>query len=78
MEIEGFRLENRMEPFDTGIICWCFFSGHGADDAFFYSTMVIGLSFLLMNLPVLQDMVKIISKYFLTRACYYYKIIWYV
>lgn len=42
MEIEGFILENKMEPFDTGIICWCSFSGHGAGDAFFYTNLIVG------------------------------------
>ena len=43
MEIEGFRLENRVEPFDTGIICWCSFSEHGAGGAFFYTSLIVGL-----------------------------------
>lgn len=42
MEIEGFRLENRVEPFDTGIVRWCSFSGHGAGDAFFYTSLIVG------------------------------------
>lgn len=40
MEIEGFRLENRVEPFDTGIVRWCSFSGHGEGDAFFYTRLI--------------------------------------
>ena len=42
MEIEGFRLENRVEPFDTGIVRWCSFSGHGAGDAFLYASLIVG------------------------------------
>lgn len=42
MDREGFRLENRVKPFDTGIICWCSFSGHGAGDAFFYTRLIVG------------------------------------
>lgn len=42
IEREGFRLENRVKPFDTGIICWCSFSEHGAGDAFFYTRLIVG------------------------------------
>ena len=47
----------------------------------FFNTLLlggVGLFFLVMNPLVLQGMMKLISKYFLTRTCYYYKIIWYV
>ena len=43
MEIEGSRLYNRMEPFDTGIICWCSLTEHGSGDAFFYTNLKVCL-----------------------------------
>ena len=42
MEREGFRLENRVKPFDTGIICWRSFSGHRAGNAFFRTSLIVG------------------------------------
>lgn len=41
MEIEGFRLENKMESFDIGISCWRSFTGHGAGDAFFSTSLIV-------------------------------------
>ena len=29
-----------MKPFDTGIICWCSLTGHGAGDAFFCTSWI--------------------------------------